>query len=162
MLKNKVPHPNTVYLQHALNQMSSIRGQKAKGGKPISGASSVDAAILENSAAISEYTENPKGYSVFIVGEDVGISKKSSTAEYVIKGVFDGGNVEHSAFVPRSLLSKNGKLAIRTMGLKGARLLIKLKGVTRLRDTWHGHVGGGCMATVNISTTEYVVSAVLP
>ena len=143
--------------------MSSIRGQKAKGGKPIAGASSLDAAILENASALSDYSENPKGYAVFIVGEDVGLSKKSTTAEYIIKGMFDGGNVEHSAFVPRSLLSKNGKLAIRMMGVKGARLLIKLKSVTRLRDVWHGHVsGGGCMATVNVMNTEYVVSAVLP
>jgi hypothetical protein len=137
------------------------KGQKAKGGKPVAGASAVDAAVVKNAEGVAAFTADPRLFTVFTVTEDVGVEKKSARPEYVLKGVCEGGAV--SIFVPAAFLTKNGKLALREMGVVGRRLAVSSKMVTAQRTTWHAKMGGGgCMVTGPVMEMDHIVSALLP
>jgi hypothetical protein len=61
--------------------MASQKGQKAKGGKPIAGASALEAAVAQNAAGIVAFMADPRLFSVFTVTEDVGVPKKGETPD---------------------------------------------------------------------------------
>lgn len=141
--------------------MSSInKGQKAKGGKPIAGTSALDAAIKENAAGMVAFMADPRIFSVFTVTEDVGVPKKGETTDYVLKARSETG-WEGTVLVPRSFLTKNGKLALRGMGEVGKRLAVSQKRVAVERTRWNGNMGSGCMATGTVIETIYTVVAAL-
>jgi len=139
--------------------MASHKGQKAKGGKPIAGASALEAAVAQNAAGIVAFMADPRLFSVFTVTEDVGVPKKGGT-DYLLKATSETG-WEGTVLVPRSLLTKNGKLALRGMGLAGTKLVCSQKRVEVERSRWEGHRGGGCMATGTVIETEFVVAAAI-
>jgi hypothetical protein len=138
---------------------STNKAQKAKGGKPIAGVSSLETAIKENAAGIVAFVANPSIFSVFTVTEDVGVPKKGGT-DYVLKATSETG-WEGTVLVPRSFLTKNGKLALRGMGEVGQRLAVSQKRVAVERTRWNGNMGSGCMATGTVIETIYTVVAAL-
>lgn len=140
--------------------MASIKGQKAKGGKPIAGASALEAAVKENAAGVKAFTANPLAFSVFTVKEDVGVPKKGEKTDYLLKVVSETG-CECTVLVPRSFLTKNGKLALREMGKVGRRLAVSQKRLEVERTRWSGHLSGGCMVTGTVIETDLVVVAAL-
>ena len=141
--------------------MSSLnKGQKAKGGKPIAGASSLETAVKENAAGIMAFMADPRPFSVFTVSEDVGVPKKGETTDYVLKARSETG-WEGTVLVPRSLLTKNGKLALRAMGEVGQRIVVSEKRVAVERTRWNGNMGSGCMAKSTVIETIYTVVAAL-
>ena len=142
--------------------MTSIcKGQKMKGGKTSSGPSPMEGAMTQNLLGMAAFKANEDIFKVFTVTEDVGVPKKGMSAEYTLKGVSEGG-MTVSIFVPSSFLTKNGKLAIREMGVVGRRLAVSPQMVSVKRTSWQGHAGGGgCMATGTVIQTDYIVAAVL-
>lgn len=139
------------------------KGQKGKGGKPIAGASVVDIAIAKNAEGVSVFAKDPRLFTVFIVSEDVGVVKKSLRQEYVLKGVFEGYGSTMSVFVPSTFLTKNGKLALREMGVVGRRLAVSSMRTAVEKTSWNAHHnGGGCMATGTVIENNHIVSALLP
>ena len=140
-----------------------IKGQKAKGGKPVAGASAADAAAVKNAEGVAVFTADPRLFTVFTVTEDVGVPKKGARQEYVLKGVCEGYGGAMSVIVPSAFLTKNGKLALREMGVVGRRLVVSAKTTAVERTRWVGHRnGGGCMSTGMVLETDYLVSALLP
>jgi hypothetical protein len=138
------------------------KGTKTKGGKPVVGASAVDAAAVKNAEGVAAFMADPRLFSVFTVMEDVGVSKKEARQDYVLKGIVEGGGV-CSVFVPAAFLTKNGKLALRDMGVVGRRLAVSSKMVTVQRTTWRAKMGGGgCMMTGPVTEMDHIVSALLP
>lgn len=129
--------------------------QKAKGGKPVSSPSSIDQACLQNAAALAEFAAKPSVFSVFTIVEDIGVPKKSTTAEYTLKVSSEGK--ECTVFVPRPFLTKNGKLALREMAV-GARIAVVSKVVSRQVEI----VSFGCTKKTMVSDVDLVVAAVLP
>lgn len=137
------------------------KGQKAKGGKPVVGAAAAEGAAVKNAEGVAAFMADPRLFSVFTVMEDVGVPK-GARQDYVLKGIVEGGGV-CSVFVPAAFLTKNGKLALREMGVVGRRLAVSSKVVTVQRTTWRAKMGGGgCMMTGPVSETDHVVSAILP
>jgi hypothetical protein len=139
---------------------SAQKGQKAKGGKPVAGASALEAAIKENAAGMVAFMADPRIFSVFTVTEDVGVPKKGETTDYVLKVTSEGG-WEGTVLVPRSLLTKNGKLALRGMGVAGTKVVCSQKRMAVERTRWSAHVGGGCMATGTVIETNFIVVAAM-
>jgi hypothetical protein len=133
------------------------KGQKGKGGKPIAGASASEVAFAKNAEAVAAFTANPRIFAVFTVTEDVGVSKKSPRPEYILKGVFEGKEGAVSVFVPSAFITKNGKLALREMGMVGRRLAVCQKTTATERT----QLSGGCMAKGTVMETDYIVAAVL-
>lgn len=129
--------------------------QKSKGGKPVSSLSSIDQACLQNTAALAEFAAKPSVFSVFTIAEDVGVPKKSTTAEYTLKA--SSGGKECVVFVPRHFLTKNGKLALREMTV-GARIAVVSKVVSRQVDI----VSFGVSKKTTVSDVDLMVAAVLP
>jgi hypothetical protein len=129
--------------------------QKTKGGKPTLGPSSIDQACLQNASALAEFALNPSKFTAFTITEDIGVPKKSLTAEYTLKASSEGK--ECTVFVPRHFLSKNGKLALREM-VVGARIIVVSKVVSRQIDV----VSFGCAKKAMVSDIDLVVAAVLP
>ena len=105
-----------------------------KGGKPASGASSVDSATAAVAAGLVRYHKMPEAFDLFLVEEDVGVPKKGS--DYILKAVSvaHGGHA-HDIIVPKDYLSKSGKLAVKEMGAKGARLAVATRLVQREKLT---------------------------
>ena len=149
-------------IKETSNKMSMAKGQKAKGGKPVAGASAVDAAMAAQMAALAEFGASPASFTVFIVDEDVGVPKKGVT-DYIIKAVrADGTGTAVEAIVPRSLLTKNSKLALPEMGKFNARLLVKTTMVQRKRVSHVANGGhGGMKAEILVTEADHVVCAVL-
>lgn len=135
--------------------MSLLPKQKSKGGKPVSSSSSIDQACLQNAAALAEFAAKPSVFSVFTIAEDVGVPKKSITAEYTLKA--SSGGKECVVFVPRHFLTKNGKLALREMTV-GARIAVVSKVVSRQVDI----VSFGVTKKTTVSDVDLMVAAVLP
>jgi hypothetical protein len=135
--------------------MALVPKQKSKGGKPVSSPSSIDQACLQNAAALAEFASKPSAFNVFTIVEDVGVSKKSSSAEYTLK-VSSAGK-ECAVFVPRHFLTKNGKLALREMTV-GARIAVVSKVVSRQVDI----VSFGVSKKTTVSDVDLMVAAVLP
>ncbi len=155
----KTTYPQIDKSEYTLKMLSSHKNKQSK-GKAVS---STDAASLQNAKGVADFTINPSNFSVFKVTEDVGVPKKAMTTEYTLKGVFEGMSSEVTVFVPRSFLSNNGKLALRQMGATGARLVVSRNMVSRERQGWSGHNGGGgYTATYSSLVTEFTVSAILP
>jgi hypothetical protein len=141
--------------------MASQKGQKAKGGKPIAGASALEAAVAQNAAGIVAFMADPRLFSVFTVTEDVGVPKKGETTDYVLKATAETG-WQGTVLVPRWLLTKNGKLALRGMGVVGTKLACVQKRTAVERTRWEGHLsGGGCMTTGTVIETNFIVTAAL-
>ena len=139
------------------------KGAKGKGGKPMAGVAAADAASIATAAALAEYSAEPAAYTLFTLVEDMGIPKKGQT-DYLLKVVrSDGKGVAVEAIVPRTLLSKSGKLALPSMGAAGTQLLIKTKTVVRQRMGLCslGGVGRGIEAMRAVSEMDYIVYAAL-
>jgi hypothetical protein len=131
---------------------------KTKGGKPASGASSVDSAAAAVAAGLVRYQAQPEAYDLFIVEEDEGIPKKG-VSDYLLKAVsVSHGGAAHDVIVPKDYLSKNGKLAVKEMGVKGARVAI----ATRLVKKERLSTIDGVTKVRPFMETEHVVVAVLP
>jgi hypothetical protein len=137
------------------------KSQKAKGGKPMVGASAKDAAAVAAAAALAEFAASPASFLVFMVEEDIGVPKKG-VSDYIIKAVRAGGGKMVDTIVPRNLLTNNGKLALPAMGKFNARLLVKQVMVQRKRlcDVANGGHGGAKMEIL-ITETDHIVCAVL-
>lgn len=141
--------------------MSALnKGQKAKGGKPIAGVSSLETAVKENAAGLVAFMADPRPFSVFTVTENVGVPKKGETTDYVLKATSETG-WQGTVLVPRCFLTKNGKLALHGMGEVGTRLAVSQKRVAVERTRMNANMGSGCMTKGTVIETEFVVVAAL-
>ena len=138
------------------------KSQKAKGDKAVAGPSTKDAAMVAQAAALAEFAASPASFLVFMVEEVVGVPKKG-VSDYIIKAV-RAGFMEKvmDVFVPRSLLTSSGKLALPAMGKFNARLLVKQVMVQRKRVCHVANGGfGGAKAEILVTEADYIVCGVI-
>ncbi len=88
---------------------------------------------------------------------------KKGVTDYLIKAVrADGTGVAVNAIVPRTLLTKTGKLALPAIGKFNARLLVKTAMVDRMRMSNVANGGrGGMKAEILVTEMDYIVCGVL-
>jgi hypothetical protein len=132
---------------------SAAKHEKAKGGKPKVGQSVADKAAESVAAVLAAYAAEPHRFEVLMVAEDVGIAKKG--VEYVLKlGGASGGSLE--AWADRSLLSKNGKLAVKIS--VGSRVLVRRIAYDGVGAAFNSF---GISATRTVTNTGFIVVAPL-
>ena len=90
--------------------------------------SSLDAAPAALAEGLASYQQNPELYEIFTIEEVLGVPKKGLT-DFIIKALTQT-NEAYEILVPKVFLSKNNKLVIREMGVKGAKIAIRQKRAT--------------------------------
>ena len=110
----------------------------------------------EMTAGLNAYMANPQNFYIYTVTEDIGVPKKSKSTDYVIKASY--GSSSQDIIIPRKLLSKNGKLVIREMGLPGTKVVVQTKAVTRMMPS----VMNGVQTMRACTDVDFVFIAIAP
>lgn len=121
--------------------------------------SSVDAATSAVAEGLLKYQANPQLYEVYFVQEAIGVPKKSSVTDFMIKATLSTSTtpVTVDIIVPKTFLTKNGKLAVKEMGVKGAKIAARQQMSTRERTV----VINGVRMTKMFAETDFVLVALL-
>jgi hypothetical protein len=120
--------------------------------------SSLDAATSAVAEGLLKYQANPEMYEVYFVQEAVGVPKKGSVTDFMIKATLSTAALTVDIVVPKSFLTKNGKLAVKEMGVKGAKIAARQQITKRERTV----VSNGVRMTKLFAETDFVLVALLP
>ena len=93
--------------------------------------SSLEAAPAALTEGLIAYQQKPELYSIFVVESVIGIPKKGVIADFIVRAVSSETNSTCNVIIPPAFLSKNNKLVIREMGVKGAMIAVHQQRVNR-------------------------------